>query len=107
MSSAASSAPPGGFDAHLRNLNARRLRLAAWYFAALVALLLVANVTLPALRLWLHAAVQAIALCYFVTLGFACRRPAAERWPTPALPLLFGLGAAATGLVFSVDLAFG
>lgn len=107
MSNAATSAPAADFDAHLRSLNARRLRLASWYFAALVALLLVANVGLPALRLWLHAAVQAIVLAYFVGLGFACRSPAAERWPTPALPLLFGLGAAATGLVFSVDLAFG
>lgn len=106
MSSAASS-PSADFDAHLRKLNARRLRLASWYFAALVALLLAANIGLPALRLWLHAVVQAVSLAYFVALGFVCRSPVAERWPTRALPLLFGLGAAATGLVFCVDLAFG
>lgn len=107
MSSAASSAPSEGFDAHLRALNARRLRQASWYFAALIALLLVANIALPSLRLWLHAGVQAIAVVYFVVLGFVCRSPSALGWPTAALPLLFGLGTVATGLIFSVDLAFG
>src|SRR5262249_6057682 len=34
-----------------------------------------------------------------------CRSPRAPQWPTPALPLLFGLGTATTGLVFSIDLA--
>jgi len=106
MSSAASSVLDE-FDAHLRKLNARRLRLASWYFAGLIALLLVANVVLPSLQLWLHAVVQAIVIAYSVALGFVCRLPAAERWPTPALPLLFGFGAAATGLIFSVDVAFG
>jgi signal transduction histidine kinase len=98
---------PRSFSVHLRRLNARRLRLASWYFALLVALLLLANVVLPSLQLWLHAVVQAIALAYFVALGFVCRSPGARGWPTPALPLLFGLGAAATGLIFSVDLTFG
>lgn len=106
MSSVASSALDD-FDAHLRKLNARRLRPASWYFAALVALLLAANLALPSLQLWLHAVAQGIALAYFIALGFVCRSPAAERWATPALPLLFGCGAVATGLVFSVDLAFG
>lgn len=107
MSSAASSAPSEGFDAHLRALNARRLRHASWYFAVLIALLLAANVALPSLQLWLHAVVQAVALVYFVVLGFVCGSPSAPGWPTPALPLLFGLGTVATGLIFSVDLAFG
>lgn len=106
MSSAACRALDD-FDAHLRKLNARRLRLASWFFAGLVALLLVVNVVLPGLQLWLHAVVQAIALAYFVGLGFVCRSPVVERWPVAALPLLFGCGATATGLVFSVGLAFG
>ena len=37
-------------------------------------------------------------------LGLICRASKAEDWPTAALPLLFGLGAAATRLVFSLDL---
>jgi signal transduction histidine kinase len=100
----ASDASPE-FDAHLSSLNARRLRSASWGVAAVVALLLIINVVLPSLRLWQHALVQAAVVVYFMALGFVCRRPAAPQWPTPALPLLFGLGTAATGLVFSVDLA--
>lgn len=93
------------FDAHLRRLNARRLRLASWYFALLIAVLLVVNVVLPSLRLWQHAIVQAVVAISFVFLGFVCRSPFAQQWPTAVLPLLFGSGAAATGLVFSLDLA--
>ena len=93
------------FDTHLGHLNRRRLRAASWYFALLVVLLLVANITLPGLRLWLHAVVQVVAVIYFVGLGFVCRSAAAARWPTPVLPLLFASAMAATGLVFSVDLA--
>jgi signal transduction histidine kinase len=92
------------FDAHLRRVNARRLRSASWYFAAVVVLLLAANLALPSLRLWFHAAVQFAVTLYFFALGLSCRRFKVEDWPTPALPLLFGLGAAATGLVFSLDL---
>jgi hypothetical protein len=36
---------PSGFDAHLRRVNARRLRSASWYFAAVVVLLLAANLS--------------------------------------------------------------
>jgi signal transduction histidine kinase len=99
----ASNASPE-FDAHLSRLNARRLRSASWYFAAVVVLLLVINVTLPSLRLWQHALVQAAVVLYFAALGFVCRLPRAPQWPI-ALPLLFGLGTATTGLVFSLDLA--
>ena len=93
------------FDTHLGHLNRRRLRAASWYFALLVLLLLVANITLPGLRLWLHAVVQVVAVIYFVGLGFVCRSVAAARWPTPVLPFLFASAMAATGLVFCVDLA--
>ncbi|HEX9523712.1 MAG TPA: HAMP domain-containing sensor histidine kinase [Reyranella sp.] len=96
--------PSPSFDAHLSHLNARRLRSASWYFAACIALLLVANVVLPSLQLWLHAFVQALVVLYFVGLGFVCRSPIVAQWPTPALPLLFGLATAATALVFSFDL---
>jgi signal transduction histidine kinase len=93
-----------GFDAHLRRVNARRLRSASWYFAAVVVLLLAANLALPSLRLWFHAAVQVAVALYFLALGLFCRRLKVEDWPTPALPLLFGLGAIAAGLIFSLDL---
>jgi signal transduction histidine kinase len=93
-----------GFDAHLRRLNARRLRSASWYFAAVVVLLVAANLALPSLRLWFHAAVQVAVALYFFALGLSCRRLKVEDWPTPALPLLFGLGAVAAGLIFSLDL---
>src|SRR5262249_14279881 len=43
-------------------------------------------------------------ILYFVAVGVVCRLPRAADWPTPVLPLLFGLGTAATGLVFSRDL---
>jgi signal transduction histidine kinase len=94
-----------GFDAHLRALNARRLRSASWYFAAVILLTLAANLAVPSLRLWAHAAVQTVVVLYFAALGLCARSPKAADWPTPALPLLFGLGAAATGLVFNLDLA--
>jgi signal transduction histidine kinase len=97
-------ADDAAFNAHLKRVNARRLRLASWYFALLIGLLLLANVGLPSLRLWFHAAVQAVALVYFVSLGFVVRSAAVERWPMATLPVLFWLGAVATGMVFSVDL---
>ena len=97
--------PSPSFDAHLSRLNARRLRAGSWYFALVVALLLVANAVLPALRLWQHALVQAAVVLYFIGLGIVCRSPRAARWPTPILPLLFGLATATTGLVFALDLA--
>jgi len=94
-----------GFDAHLRALNARRLRSASWSFAAVILLTLAANLVVPSLRLWPHAVVQIAVALYFAALGLIARSPKAIDWPTPALPLLFGLGAAATGLVFNLDLA--
>ncbi len=97
-------AEDAAFNAHLKRVNARRLRLASWYFALLIGLLLLANVGLPSLRLWFHAAVQAVALVYFAGLGFVARSAAAERWPAASMPVLFWLGAVATGMVFSVDL---
>lgn len=103
MSKEWSDATPD-FDAHLRRLNARRLRSASWYFAGVTLLLLAVNLALPSLRLWFHAVVQTAAALYFVALGLIARSPKAADWPTPALPLLFGLGAAVTGLVFSIDL---
>lgn len=94
-----------GFDAHLRALNARRLRSASWSFTAVILLTLAANLVVPSLRLWSHAVVQIAVALYFAALGLIARSPKVLDWPTPALPLLFGLGAAATGLVFNLDLA--
>ena len=67
-------------------------------------LLLVANIALPALRLWQHAGSQVVSIIYFFALGVVCRLPRAPDWPTPVLPLLFGVGTAATGIVFSREL---
>jgi hypothetical protein len=66
--------------------------------------LLVANIALPSLRLWQHAGSQIISILYFVAVGAVCRLPRAAEWPAPVLPLLFGLGTAATGLVSSREL---
>jgi signal transduction histidine kinase len=93
-----------GFDAHLSRLNARRVGLASWYFAAATALLLVLNMTLPSLRLWHHALAQALVALYCAALGFVSQSRRAAQWPTATLPLLFAAGTAATGLVFSFDL---
>ena len=92
------------FGVHLSRLNARRLRSGSWYFALVMAFLLLVNIVVPSLRLWQHAVAQAVAVAYFVGLGFVCRSPAVAQWPTPALPLLFGIAAMVTGLVFTVDL---
>ncbi len=92
------------FDAHVSRFNARRLRSASWCFAAAMIILLIANISLPSLRLWQHAGSQVIAIFYFAAFGVICRLPRAATWPTPVLPGLFGLGTAATGLVFSHDL---
>jgi hypothetical protein len=94
----------GVFDAHVSRFNARRSRSASRCFAAAMLVLLVANISLPSLRLWQHAGSQVIGILYFVAIGIVCRLPRAAHWPTPVLPLLFGLGTAATGLVFSRDL---
>jgi signal transduction histidine kinase len=94
----------GEFDAHVSRFNARRLRSASWCFAAAMLVLLVANISFPSLRLWQHAGSQVIAILYFGVVGVVCQRPRAADWPMPVLPLLFGLGTAATGLVFSRDL---
>jgi signal transduction histidine kinase len=103
--SPAAGEPAETFEAHLTRLNARRLGSASWYFAAAIALLLALNVALPPLRLWQHAIAQAAVVLYYAALGFLCRSPRAARWPTAALPLLFAAVTAATGLVFSLDLA--
>jgi signal transduction histidine kinase len=100
----ATADPSPSFGAHISRLNARRLRSGSQYFALVMALLLVANIVLPSLRLWQHALVQAVVVLYFVGLGFICRSPRAAQWPTPTLPLLFGVATAATGLVFALDL---
>ncbi|HEY7663610.1 MAG TPA: hypothetical protein VH934_10855 [Xanthobacteraceae bacterium] len=92
------------FGAHLRRANARRLRSASWTFAAVIVLLFAANLIVPSLRLRVHAAAQIVVALYFFALGLIARSPRATAWPTSALPLLFGLGAAATGLVFNLDL---
>ena len=95
------------FGVHLSRLNARRLRSGSWYFALVMAFLLLVNIAVPSLRLWQHAVAQAVAVTYFVGLGFVCRFSAVAQWPTPALPLLFGIAAMMTGLVFTVDLTPG
>ena len=92
------------FDDHLRRRNAARLRFASWYFAAVMLALIVAELIVPVLHSWRMTAVQAVSGLYFCTLAWLCRGPYPARWPTQALPLLFGAGAALTGLLFTVIL---
>lgn len=96
--------PTPAFDRHLRRLNARRLRFASWHFTGVLLALLAINLALPQLQLMVHAFVQVACAVYFFGLGLVCRPRQAERWPRAALPLLFGLGMAFTGIVFSRDL---
>ena len=56
----------GVFDAHVSRFNARRSRSASRCFAAAMLVLLVANISLPSLRLWQHAGSQVIGILYFV-----------------------------------------
>lgn len=96
---------PGEFGAHLRSVNARRLSLASRHVTAVLLLLLVVNLALPELRLFEHAYVNIVCALYFIGLGVVTRSRRARSWPIPVLPLLFGGGMAATGILFSVDLA--
>lgn len=92
------------FEAHLRSQNLRRLRFASFYMAAVLLVLLIVNLALPSLRWFEHAYVTIASGCYFFWLGMLCRSQRPARWPVAALPLLFGLGMAATAIIFSLDL---
>jgi len=65
------------------------------------------NLALPELRLFRHAYVNFACVLYFAGLGLVSRWRRAAHWPVPALPLLFGLGMAATSILFSLDLSAG
>lgn len=92
------------FEAHLRSLNVRRLRFASFYVAIVMLLLLAVNLAVPSLHLFEHAYVTLASLLYFLGLGVICRSGLPARWPPAALPLVFGLGMAATAIVFNLDL---
>ena len=50
-------------------------------------------------------AVQLLSALYFCGLAWVCRTGRAATWSTQALPLLFGAGTIATGLLLSLNLA--
>ncbi len=92
------------FEAYLAGRNAQRLHFASWYFAAVMAALLVIDLAVPSLRSVDLALTQGASGLYFTILALACRRGGAATWPSQVLPLCFGAGVVATGLVFSMIL---
>ena len=93
------------FDAHLRARNTERLQFASWYFAAVMLALVAAELVVPVLWSTVMIVVQVISALYFCGLAWVCRTERAATWPTQALPLLFGAGTIATGLLLSLNLA--
>ena len=93
------------FDAHLRARNAERLQFASWYFAAVMLALVAAELVVPVLWSTVMIVVQVISAVYFCGLAWVCRTERVATWPTQALPLLFGAGTIATGLLLSLNLA--
>ena len=93
------------FDAHLRARNTERLQFASWYFAAVMLALVAAEVVVPVLWSTVMIVVQVISALYFCALAWVWRTERAATWPTQALPLLFGAGTIATGLLLSLNLA--
>ena len=81
------------FDTHLRARNAERLQFASRYFAAFMLALVAAELVVPVLWSTAMIVVQ------------VSRTERAATWPTQALPLLFGAGTIATGLLLSLNLA--
>jgi signal transduction histidine kinase len=92
------------FGAHLRARNAQRLRFASWYFAAVMLALIAAELIVPVLRSTDLVSVKAASALYFFGLAWVCRTGRWARWPAQALPLLFGTGTTATGLLLSLHL---
>jgi signal transduction histidine kinase len=93
------------FDAHLRARNAERLQFGSWYFAAVMLALVASELIVPVLWSMDMIAVQAVSALYFCGLAWVCRTRRAATWSTQALPLLFGAGTVATGLLLSLNLA--
>jgi signal transduction histidine kinase len=93
------------FEAHLRARNAERLQFASWYFAAVMLALVAAELIVPVLWSMDMIAVQMVSALYFCGLAWVCRTGRAATWSTQALPLLFGAGTIATGLLLSLNLA--
>jgi len=92
------------FDAHLRARNAERLHFASWGFAAVMLALVVSELIVPVLWSTELIFVQTASALYFCGLAWMCRTGRAASWPTQALPLLFGTGTIATGLLISLNL---
>jgi hypothetical protein len=67
--------------------------------------LVAAEVVVPVLWSTVMIVVQVISALYFCGLARVCRTERAATWPTQALPLLFGAGTIATGLLLSLNLA--
>ncbi|MGO9697637.1 MAG: sensor histidine kinase [Xanthobacteraceae bacterium] len=94
------------FDAHLRGRNAERLQLASVYFAAVMLALVVAELIVDELRSTELIVVQLASVLYFSGLAWLCRNGGSATWPTPVLPLLFGVGTSTTGLLLSINLGW-
>ena len=92
------------FGAHLCGRNAERLYLASCYFAGVMLALIAAELIVAELRSTEPILVQIASALYFGGLAWLCRNGRAATWPMPALPLLFGMGAIATGLLLSLNL---
>ena len=92
------------FDAHLRARNAERLHFASYCFAGVMLALIAAEFIVAELWSSELILVQTASGLYCCGLAWACRKGRAAAWPTPALPLLFGVGTIATGLVLSLNL---
>jgi signal transduction histidine kinase len=92
------------FYAHLCRRNAERLHLASYYFAGVMLALVVIELFVAALWSTELVVVQIASALYFCGLAWLCRSGRAATWPAPALPLLFGAGTIATGLLLSLNL---
>lgn len=95
---------PSAFAAHLRRVNARRVEAASRYLVLVMALLLAANLLIPAVRIWNQAEAQVVAILYFAGLAAALRLGRGDRWPLTLPPLLFGGATMLVGLVFASNL---
>jgi signal transduction histidine kinase len=93
------------FAAHLCARNAERLQFASRCFAGVMLALIVAELIVPALWSTELILVQMASALYFCALAWLCRKSRTATWPMPALPLLFGVGTIATGLLLSLNLA--
>ncbi len=67
--------------------------------------LIAAEIIVPLLWSMAMIVVQAVGALYFCGLAWLCRSGRAATWPPQAVPLLFGVGTIATGLMLSFILA--